>query len=81
MCRLVWEFLPTGGVKTSWRFRSLRLIPHVHLRDYFFTALELVACGFVFWYSAQLLFGCRLHGARLLLGDVFVWVDVLVLGV
>ncbi|CAG0885259.1 unnamed protein product [Darwinula stevensoni] len=78
--RLVWEFLPTGGVKTSWRFRSLRLVQHVHLRDYFFTALELMACGFVFWYSAQLLLGFRLHGWGLL-RDVFAWIDVLVLGV
>ena len=61
ICRLVFEFSPTGGVFTMSDFRTVKLLKYVSTADYFTMACEFVFYGFVVYYCIEEAIEIRKH--------------------
>uniref|UniRef100_H3D0E5 Polycystin-2 n=1 Tax=Tetraodon nigroviridis TaxID=99883 RepID=H3D0E5_TETNG len=59
--RLLVEFPATGGVLTSWRFQTVRLIRYVSSWDYFVGVCEVAFSLFILYYIVEEVLEIRIH--------------------
>jgi polycystin 2 len=53
MFRLMFEFPPVGGIKTSSKFRAVKLLRYVNAFDYFVLSCEILFVLFIIYYTIE----------------------------